>query len=218
MPKLTLVVPALTILALGSLAGCGDDTPDEASDVETVSCDYPDGGTAARPVDKPPSDAPVEGDVEVTIKTSIGDLQATLDSEATPCTVNSVRSLAEQGFFDDTTCPRLTLPPAGISVLQCGDPTGTKSGGPGYTIADELTGTETYEAGTLAMANTGSANTGGSQFFIVYGPTQLPPTYTVFGTIDAAGVKLVEDAAAEGTKEGGPDGTPKVPVDITSVS
>ena len=68
------------------------------------------------------------------------------------------------------------------------------------------------------MANTGSPNTGGSQFFIVYGPTQLPPTYTVFGTIDAAGIKLVEEAAAKGTIEGTTDGTPKVPVDISSVS
>ena len=218
MPKRTLVLPALTLLALGSLAACGEDTPDTASDVETVSCDYPDAAPAAKDVDKPPSDAPVEGDVEVTIKTSLGDLQATLDTEATPCTVNSFRSLAEQGYYDDTTCHRLTLPASTISVLQCGDPTGTGTGGPGYTIADEVSGKETYEAGTLAMAKTAAPDSGGSQFFIVYGATQLAPEYTVFGTIDAAGIKLVEEAAAEGTKEGTPDGTPKVPVDITSVS
>jgi peptidyl-prolyl cis-trans isomerase B (cyclophilin B) len=68
------------------------------------------------------------------------------------------------------------------------------------------------------MAKTAAPDSGGSQFFIVYGPTQLPPDYTVFGTIDDAGIKLVEEAAAEGTNEGTPDGTPKVPVDITSVS
>ncbi len=171
MPKRTLVLPALTLLALGSLAACGDDTPDAASDrwTETVSCDYPDAAPAAKEVDKPPSDAPVEGDVEVTIETSIGDLHATLDTEATPCTVNSFRSLAEQGYYDDTTCHRLTLPASRISVLQCGDPTGTGTGGPGYTIADEVSGKETYDAGTLAMAKTAAPDSGGSQFFIVYG-------------------------------------------------
>ena len=126
-------------------------------------------------------------------------------------------SLAEQGYFDATECHRLTT--AGIFVLQCGDPTATGSGGPGYSFADELTGEETYPAGTLAMANAGP-DTNGSQFFIVYGDTQLPPAYTVFGTVDEAGVKLVEEVAAEGTDNanGQGDGAPNQAVEIESVT
>jgi len=227
MLKRTLVLPAL-LVALTSLAACsgGDDSPDSASDpasqpasspTKTVSCDYPDAGPAAKEVEKPSADAPVEGQVDVTIKTSIGDLHAALDTEATPCTVNSFRSLASQGYFDGTTCHRLTMPTSGISVLQCGDPSGTGGGGPGYSFKDELTGSETYDAGTLAMANAG-ADTNGSQFFIVYGDSQLQPDYTVFGTVDAASLKLIADAASKGTTSGEVDGAPKVPVDITSVS
>jgi peptidyl-prolyl cis-trans isomerase B (cyclophilin B) len=224
MLKRSLVLPVLMFLALSSLAACsgGDDTADTATDpaatpTKTAACDYPDSGTAAKTVDKPSSEAPVEGEVDVTIKTSIGDLHATLDSDATPCTVNSFRSLAAQGYFDHTSCHRLTTPASGISVLQCGDPTGTGSGGPGYSFADELTGNEAYVAGTLAMANAGP-DTNGSQFFIVYGASQLSADYTVFGTIDEAGIKLIQTAAAKGTTNGAVDGAPKVPVTIASVS
>lgn len=226
------------------LAGCGDDDsgPTTASDPassdpassepaspetgegatpdgeETGACEYPeDPSGAAKEVDLPPADPSVSGEVPVTIATSIGDLQATLDAEAAPCTVNSIVSLAEQGYYDDTTCHRLTTSP-GFGVLQCGDPAGNGTGGPGYTIPDELEQTSTYPAGTLAMANTGMPNSGGSQFFICYTDTQLPPSYTVFGTIDAESNQLVVDAAADGTADGGPDGPPATPVDIESVT
>ena len=86
-----------------------------------------------------------------------------MDRSATPCTINSFMSLAQQGWFNETRCHRLT--DYGIFVLQCGDPTGTGTGGPGYTIPDELsprtTGLEkegtvaTYPKGIVAMANTG---------------------------------------------------------------
>ena len=101
-------------------------------------------------------------------------------------------------------------------MLQCGDPTGTGSGGPGYSFDDELTGKETYPAGTLAMANAGP-NTNGSQFFLVYADTPLPPSYTVFGKMDPAGRRVVARIAAAGTADGGPDGAPKQAVRITSV-
>ena len=113
--------------------------------------------------------------------------------------MNSFVSLAEQGYFDNTPCHRLTTAQTQIYVLQCGDPTGTGTGGPGYTIPDELTGTETYPPGTLAMANTGQPDSGGSQFFIVYQATTHPPNYTVFGHISPAGVKAVQKLAAKGT-------------------
>ena len=106
-------------------------------------------------------------------------------------------SLAEQGYFDDTTCHRLTT--KGIFVLQCGDPTATGSGGPGYSFEDELDGSEKYPAGTIAMANAGP-DTNGSQFFLVYEDTELPPSYTTFGTIDDAGLDVVEEVADAGVR------------------
>jgi peptidyl-prolyl cis-trans isomerase B (cyclophilin B) len=217
------------VAVLSSLAACsGDDEGETATDPSTseasdssgsgVACEYAEGGApAAKDVEAPPSEAAVSGDVAVTIATGLGDVAATLDADATPCTVNSFVSLAEQGYFNDTQCHRLTT--AGIFVLQCGDPTATGSGGPGYAFDDELTGEETYPAGTLAMANAGPG-TNGSQFFIVYGDTQLPPAYTVFGTVDAAGVKLVEGVAAEGSDNanGQGDGAPNQAVEIESVT
>ena len=151
----------------------------------------------------------------MTISTSAGDVGATLDAEAAPCTVNSFLSLADQGYFDETPCHRLTT--AGIYVLQCGDPTGVGGGGPGYRFPDELSGDESYNGGTLAMAN-GGPDTNGSQFFMVYDDTQLPPDYTVFGSIDEAGLEVLRDVAARGTANGAPDGPPAEQVQIESVT
>jgi peptidyl-prolyl cis-trans isomerase B (cyclophilin B) len=186
-----------------------------------TTCAYPsDPQGAARPVKAPPTTPTVSGTVNATIATSVGKLQATLDADKTPCTVNSFVSLASQGYFDNTPCHRLTTAATGIFVLQCGDPTGTGTGGPGYTIPDELSGTETYGPGTLAMANTGQPNSGGSQFFIVYKHTPLPPNYAVFGHISAAGVKAVQKVAAKGTDNafGQGDGHPQSKVTITGVT
>ncbi len=211
-----------TLVAVSALAGCSDDSSDTATDTAPTreatgpACTYEsDGREPAKKVDLPPDHAAVSGQVDATIATGVGDLKATLDADATPCTVNSFVSLADQGYFDDTSCHRLTT--QGIYVLQCGDPTATGSGGPGYSFADELSGKETYGAGTLAMANAGQ-DTNGSQFFIVYGDSQLPPSYAVFGTIDAASLEIVKGVADKGTEDGGPDGTPKQPVEIKSVS
>jgi peptidyl-prolyl cis-trans isomerase B (cyclophilin B) len=178
------------------------------------ACDYTSDASGSD-VALPPDHATVSGKVDVTIATNAGDVGATLDADATPCTVNSFVSLAQQGYFDGTICHRLTT--QGIFVLQCGDPTGTGMGGPGYSFKDELSGKETYGPGTLAMANAGP-NTNGSQFFIVYGDSPLPPSYTVFGQVDADGLKVVKHIAAKGTTNGGPDGAPKHEVDITSVT
>ena len=90
-------------------------------------------------------------------------------------------------------------------MLQCGDPTATGMGGPGYSFDDELSGEETYPAGTLAMANAGP-NTNGSQFFIVYDDTQLPPSYAVFGQLGEAGLEVVQGIAEKGAQGGAPDG------------
>src|SRR5699024_6350290 len=124
-------------------------------------------------------------------------------------------SLAGQEYFDDTDCHRLTT--EGIFVLQCGDPTGTGSGGPGYSFAGELDGSEPYPAGTLAMANAGP-DTNGSQFFLVYDDSLLPAAYTVFESLDKESTKSVADIAVEGTGSGAGDGAPKEKVTIESVT
>jgi cyclophilin family peptidyl-prolyl cis-trans isomerase len=119
-----------------------------------------------------------------TFHTSCGDIVIELLADQAPATVNSFVFLAEQGFFDATRIHRLDT---SIDVIQGGDPTGTGTGGPGYSIPDELSGNESYTTGTLAMANSGSANTGGSQFFLITGPkgTYLDSNalYTIFGRV-----------------------------------
>lgn len=211
----------LTIVA--ALAGCSGSDSDSgtASDpapAKVTSCDYTaDGRTAAKDVQLPRIAVARTGQVDVEIVTSIGAVEATLDADATPCTVNSFVSLAEQGYYADTPCHRLTVAPSTISVLQCGDPSGSGMGGPGYSYGDELTGDETYPAGTLAMANAG-ADTNGSQFFMVYADSTLDPDYTVFGQLDKDSVKLLTELADLGTATGAPDGPPARPVTITSVT
>lgn len=204
----------LVLLLLLPVAACGDEEPQESGSDAGGSCEYVAEGTPAKEVDPPPSD-PVPAE-ELTVTTNLGDLTFTLATDDAPCTTWSFTSLAEQGYFDGTDCHRLTT--AGIFVLQCGDPTGTGAGGPGYRFADELAGDETYPAGTLAMANAGP-DTNGSQFFIVYEDTELAPAYTVFGTVDEAGLELVREAAKAGSDEtNGPgDGVPNTPVTIESV-
>ena len=212
----------LALLCASALASCGDDgstgsdSGGDSGSSAGPTCEYTEDGTPpAKEVEPPPSEATQTGEVDVTIATSAGDVSATLDAEAAPCTVNSFLSLAEQGYFDATTCHRLTT--SGIFVLQCGDPTASGAGGPGYSFPDELEGNETYPAGTLAMANAGP-DTNGSQFFMVYDDTELAPSYTVFGTIDEGGLEVLGDVAAKGTANGSPDGPPATEVKIESVT
>ena len=198
----------------GTSASAPSDSTDGAAPASGTCTYTADGTDPAKKVDAPAAEPTETGKVEVTLDTNVGALNATLDAGKTPCTVNSFLSLAKQDYFDKTKCHRLTT--EGIFVLQCGDPTATGMGGPGYQFDDELSGSETYPAGTLAMANAGPG-TNGSQFFIVFDDSQLPPSYTVFGTVDAAGIKTVQKVAAKGTKTGTPDGPPKQPVQIADV-
>ncbi|MFJ9772198.1 peptidylprolyl isomerase [Kitasatospora sp. NPDC101157] len=153
------------------------------------------------------------------LDTNCGKVTVALDAAKAPHTVNSFNFLAGEQFFDHTKCHRLTTD--GIFVLQCGDPTASATvpggtGGPGYKFADEnLTGA-TYPAGTVAMANSGPG-TNGSQFFLVYKDTQLPPNYTPFGKI-TGGLDVVQKIAAAGTLEGAPDGHPMADVTFNSVT
>jgi peptidyl-prolyl cis-trans isomerase B (cyclophilin B) len=147
------------------------------------------------------------------LATNCGNVTLALEAAQAPHTVNSFVYLAGQKYFDHSPCHRLTT--AGIFVLQCGDPTGTGTGSPGYTIPDENLSGATYPAGTVAMANTGQPHTGGSQFFLVYKDTQLPPSYTPFAKV-TGGLDLLQQIAALGTTSGGPDGPPKGRVVIDS--
>jgi peptidyl-prolyl cis-trans isomerase B (cyclophilin B) len=183
----------------------------------TVTCDYPANGSPAKPVSPPPTaNVAATGTTSVTLRTSAGAIPLTLDKALAPCAANSFTSLATQGFFDGTSCHRLTTS-AGLQVLQCGDPTGSGSGGPGYSFADETFPELTYGRGLLAMAN-GGPDTNGSQFFMIYGDAQLPAQYTVFGEIDPAGLAVVDTVAkagSDGSMEPSPGGgKPITPVTI----
>ena len=155
------------------------------------------------------------------LATTCGDIDIALKTSAAPHTVNSFSFLAGKGFFDHTKCHRLTT--SGIYVLQCGDPTGLGSGGPGYTIPDENLKDKSlkdnvYPAGTVAMANTGQSHTGGSQFFLVYADSQLPPSYTPFGTVSDSGMKVLKKIAAAGETTGAGDGAPNATVVINKAT
>ena len=139
-----------------------------------------------------------------------------LNSKAT-CTVNSFVYLASKKYFNKTNCHRLTTV-SPLYVLQCGDPTGTGSGGPGYKFNDEnLTGAK-YTQGTVAMAN-GGPDTNGSQFFLVYKNSTLAASYTPFGTV-VKGLGIIQNVAKAGSDNanGQGDGHPKKKVVIESVT
>ncbi|MFT4199948.1 peptidylprolyl isomerase [Gordonia sp. (in: high G+C Gram-positive bacteria)] len=178
----------------------------------------------------------------MTLTTNRGDLPITLDHASAPCNSAAIESLAKGGYYDGTDCHRLTNS-ANLKVLQCGDPTGTGMGNPGWNSPDEAptdlkpvagaqanpmmpgSGPVTYPRGVVAIANSnnamlGRANTGGAQFFIVYSDSQLTPDFAVVGHLDEAGMKTLDDISKtpivpglDGVKE---SGKPKTPVTIKS--
>jgi len=187
-----------------------------SSTAPATPCSYPVGGTAAKDVNPPTNLSPANtGTVDATVTLNSGKLTFALDRANAPCAVESFLSLASQKYFDNTPCHRLTTAST-LKVLQCGSPKGTANGGPGYSFADELTGNEKYTEGTLAMANSG-ADTNGSQFFIVYGDSQLDPDYTVLGKV-TKGLDVVKAIAKKGVKGGGQDGAPAEKVTIKTVT
>lgn len=213
-PAVPLLLPALLLAA----AGCAVQPVTKTAAPGTVTCDYRPGGTPAKPVDPPEwQQVSAEGTVPVTF--DLGDvlLQAELDRSVAPCTVNSFVSLATQGYYTGTSCHRLAT--SGIFILQCGDPTGTGRGTPGYVYNDEVSPDTTYPAGAIAMANAGK-NTNGGQFFFIYADTPLPPNYTVFGHLDAASTEAIGERANQGHDASNPDGTghPLVPTEFKAVT
>jgi len=146
------------------------------------------------------------------ITTNVGTIEVALDPEKAPNTVNSFVFLARNNYFDDTICHRIIQD----FVVQCGDPTATGTGGPGYTTPDELPEAGEYQIGSLAMANSGP-DTQGSQFFIVSGPQgeALPPAYSLFGQTTDEGLEIVADMNARGSLDG--SGTPQAEVRLLAV-
>ncbi|EME50522.1 peptidylprolyl isomerase [Amycolatopsis decaplanina] len=190
---------------------------------DPTNCAYPADTSkeAAKKVDPPAAGpTPASGTSEVTVKTTAGDIGLTLDRALAPCTVANFLSLAQQGYFDGTSCHRLGV--TGLQMLQCGDPQGTGMGGPGYTIPDEIFPELRYGRGILAMAKTQNPDSGGSQFFMVFGEAELPPEYTVFGSISDAGLQTLDKVARGGVDDSnGPgDGTgpPRIEVKFQSIA
>lgn len=229
----SVIASVLGVVLVGSLAlyttgVLKDDntknTSAEASPATTPSaikdpCEKPASGSVKSQTWKKEPAMTIDKSAKYTMKlaTTCGEIDVALKTSAAPHTVNSFNFLANKGYFDHTKCHRLTT--NGIYVLQCGDPTGSGSGGPGYTIPDENLKDKSlkdnvYPAGTVAMANTGQANTGGSQFFLVYQDSQLPPSYTPFGTVSAEGMTVLKKIAAAGESTGAGDGAPNATVVI----
>jgi peptidyl-prolyl cis-trans isomerase B (cyclophilin B) len=170
---------------------------------------------------KVPAKATAAGKTFVaTVKTSCGVITLELDGAKAPQTVASFVNLAKTGYWAPSPCHRVTT--QGIYVLQCGDPTGTGQGGPGYTFGIENAPKNgTYAKGVLAMARTQDPNSNGGQFFITYKETRLPTEgggYTIFGKV-TKGLDIVEKIAAnKALAPSSTDGTPVSPISILSVT
>jgi peptidyl-prolyl cis-trans isomerase B (cyclophilin B) len=195
-------------------------TPSASPSPGTVNCVYvPDpGGNIPRKATLPPATAENRHPYYVTMVTNHGTITIELDAAAAPCTVNSFVSLIKQGYYDDTPCHRLldvTMGSSSDAVLQCGDPSGTGSGGPGYTFADENLAGAKYLKGVVAMANAGP-NTNGSQFFMMFKDSAFPPNYSPFGHI-LSGVEVIVDIAKGGTEVNPATGANDVPKTKTTL-
>ena len=205
-------------------------------------CTYATSGVAAaaKKVSVPPVAPNYKATYTAAIHTNLGTIDMNLLNSKATCTVNSFVHLATAGYFNASQCHRV-VNSQGLYLLQCGDPTAkasTKltcstaanapgSGGPGYEFASENLPTAasssasvTYAAGSVAMANSGTATSNGSQFFLVFKNTTLGPDYTPFGTI-TSGLDILQNVAKAGTSctfAGAGGGVPKDKVVIDSVS
>jgi peptidyl-prolyl cis-trans isomerase B (cyclophilin B) len=210
-------------------------TPSAAAIAEPAQhCTYTKSGTAAKTVSLPSASPDYKGTYTATINTNLGKIDIDLLNSKATCAVNSFIHLASAGFWDNSQCHRVTTQ-GGLYVLQCGDPYATAAkkltcsstagspgtGGPGYEFESENLKGATYHAGTVAMANSGSADSNGSQFFLVYKNSTLQPDYTPFGTI-TSGLDILQKVAKAGitceySSDPG-DGAPKEKVIIDSVT
>lgn len=192
----------------------------------TVTCSYEETGEESNGATPPPTeDISTEGTVTINLSTNQGEIGVELDRTVAPCTVNAIEHLVDEGYYDETVCHRLTT--SGIYVLQCGDPTGTGAGGPGFEFANEYPTDESegnsdpviYPRGSIAMANAG-VGTNGSQFFLNYDDSTLAADYTYFGQISEEGLATLDAIAETGVEGGLADGAPaeEVLIEAASVS
>lgn len=153
----------------------------------------------------PPSCIDAAKTYTAVVTTTKGAYTIALDAGAAPLTVNNFVVLARYHFFDNTICHR-AIP---AFAVQCGDPTGTGSGGPGYSFADELPAAGSYKVGSIAMANSGP-DTDGSQFFIITGASgvALPANYTLFGQVTDGLDTTVKALDALGNPDQAANGVP----------
>ncbi len=206
--KSTVYVALITALAIiiGSvILGLGGQTTTPETTPEA----------AAPAVELPNAGITEANKATISFTTNQGEIVIETTPALAPLTVNAIAALAQKNYFDNTICHRLTT--EGIYVLQCGDPTGTGTGGPGFNIPDENLPQPTennYPAGTVAMANAGPG-TSGSQFFLVYQDTTLGPDYTIWGSI-TSGIDILQTIATAGVVDGGTDGAPVTGVTIES--
>ena len=199
------LITALAIIVGSVILGIGGQTTTPEATPE-----------AAPAVDLPNAGITESNKATISFTTNQGEIVIETTPSLAPLTVNAIAALAQKNYFDNTICHRLTT--EGIFVLQCGDPTGTGTGGPGFNIPDENLPEaveNNYPAGTVAMANSGPG-TNGSQFFLVFADTTLGANYTVWGMI-TQGLDIVKAIARAGVKGGGADGTPNQPISINRV-
>lgn len=205
----------ITVIAVMLLIGVfrgGDDKTDVTAVDKSTSTTAPAGGKAEfGSTDCPDEDGESERTVTFTdsfkkcidpkktytavIEFDAGEIEVELAASESPVTVNNFVSLARHRFYDGVVCHRVLK---GF-MAQCGDPEGTGSGGPGYTIGEEPPKSGKYEIGQLAMAKTGAPNSTGSQFFIIVGEqgASLPPQYSLLGTV-TAGMDVAKKIEADG--------------------
>jgi peptidyl-prolyl cis-trans isomerase B (cyclophilin B) len=208
--------------------------PEASSEPETAACTYAPGNPEnpnLTDVGVPPEPDGSTTPVVLDVASTQGPFQMTLDPTTAPCAANSMKYLAENAFFDGSPCHRLVNSDV-FGVLQCGDPTGTGSGGPSYSYLAEPASVASlapspdgasaiYPRGSVAMAQGGQPPTIGSQFFIAFQDTQLPPEYTLVGTI-TSGIEVI-DAVAAGGNDGSFEataggGAPLIPITLTTVT
>ena len=192
------IIIGSVILGLGGQTTTPEATPEAAPAVELPNAGITESNKAT-----------------ISFTTNQGEIVIETTPSLAPLTVNAIAALAQKNYFDNTICHRLTT--EGIYVLQCGDPTGTGTGGPGFNIPDENLPEaveNNYPAGTVAMANAGPG-TSGSQFFLVYQDTTLGPDYTIWGSI-TSGLDILQTIASAGVVDGGTDGAPISGVTIES--
>lgn len=217
----TLVVGVASALVFGLTQPEAADPAAEAtatSAPESTDAGAPDATAPERTLPAPEVAEAREWTGELVLNDSIA-LGITIDGAQAPQAAANFIALAGSRYYDATPCHRLTT--QGIFVLQCGDPTGTGTGGPGYTFGplENVPADDVYPAGTIAMARAQAPDSMGSQFFIVYEETRLPaPGYTVFGQVTSGLDELVAQIAGQGVAGGAGDGAPAVPVSISSVT